>query len=79
MACCPFLDSGDHLVIISLMEGWVREDRTGKKEGFAEGLGLLPFWLPQTCFSPGSDSEAGLIPGTSLPTPEVMLCLCSEL
>lgn len=42
MACCPFLDSGDHLVIISLMEGWVREDRTGKKEGFAEGLGLLP-------------------------------------
>lgn len=79
MACCPFLDSGDHLVIISLMEGWVREDRAGKKEGFAVGLGLLPFWQPQTCFSPGSDSETGLIPGTSLPPPEVMLCLCSAL
>lgn len=62
------------------LDGGVGERRSYREEeGFAEGLGLLPFWLPQTCFSPGSDSEAGLIPGTSVPPPEVMLCLCSEL
>lgn len=37
----------------------------GEERGAHEGRCLFPFFLPQTCFSPGSDGEAGLAPGPS--------------